>query len=105
MHDLAYFRANFDSVAERLATRGNAPNLDGFRDLDKRRRAAISESEELKAKRNSESQEIAKQRREGVDTTEKQQAVRQIGERVSVLDEQVKALDEEFRQMLAGIPN
>src|SRR5665811_952986 len=31
--------------------------------------------------------------------------MREIGDRITVLDEQVKALDEQFRQELAGIPN
>ena len=59
MYDLAWFRANFDRIAERLQTRSNPPNLDGYRELDKRRRAAITESEQLKAQRNAESAEIA----------------------------------------------
>jgi seryl-tRNA synthetase len=105
MHDLAYFRANFDRIAERLQTRGNVPNLDSFRELDQRRRAAIAESEQLKARRNAESAEIAKLRREGADTTERQQQVRAIGERIAALDEQVKSADESFRELLAGIPN
>ena len=83
MHDLGYFRANFDTIAARLATRSNPPSLDTFRDLDARRRAAIHESEELKARRNSESAEIAALRKQGADTTEKQSAVRAIGERSS----------------------
>ena len=41
MHDLSYFRANFDRIAERLATRSNPPDLDQFRELDRRRRTAI----------------------------------------------------------------
>src|ERR1035438_5927923 len=73
MYDLAWFRANFDRIAERLQTRSNPPNLDGYRELDKRRRAAIAESEQLKARRNAETVEIGKLRREGVDTTERQQ--------------------------------
>jgi seryl-tRNA synthetase len=105
MYDLAYFRANFDSVSARLATRGNHVPLEGFRDLDQRRRAAIQEAEELKAKRNASSMEIAKLRKAGVDTADAQQAVRAMAERISALDEQVKALDDEFREMLAGIPN
>ncbi|MBA0086476.1 MAG: serine--tRNA ligase, partial [Acidobacteria bacterium Pan2503] len=55
MHDLAYFRSHFDEVAERLATRSNPPNLDQFRELDSRRRAAISQTEQLKARKNAES--------------------------------------------------
>src|SRR5579862_2711719 len=105
MHDLGYFRANFDTIAARLATRSNPPSLDTFRDLDARRRAAIHESEELKARRNSESAEIAALRKQGADTTEKQLAMRSIGDRIGVLDEQTRALDKEFQDLLAGIPN
>jgi seryl-tRNA synthetase len=105
MYDLAYFRANLDEIARRLATRGFALNVEQCQDLDARRRSAITEAEQLKAKRNAESAEIAKLRKQGVDTAEHQQKVREIGTRISELDEQVKALDEEFRQMLAGIPN
>jgi seryl-tRNA synthetase len=105
MHDLAYFRANFDEIAQRLATRGAALNLDQFRELDARRRAAISQSEQLKARRNQESAQIAQRKRDGEDTAEQQKQVRAIGEEIASYDEQVKILDEEFRQVLAGIPN
>ena len=105
MHDLAHFRNNFDSIAERLATRGNPPQLDQFRELDLERRSAISQAEQLKARRNAETAEIAKLRKEGVDTSERQQQMRASAEQISSLDEQVKALDEQFRELLAGIPN
>jgi seryl-tRNA synthetase len=105
MYDLAYFRANFDRIAERLQTRANPPNLDGFRELDKRRRAAIAESEQLKASRNVETAEIGRLRREGVDTTERQQQVRAAADRITQLDEEAKAADEAFRDLLAGVPN
>jgi seryl-tRNA synthetase len=105
MHDLAHFRAHFDTIAQRLQTRANIPSLDGFRELDQRRRAAISESEQLKARRNAESVEIAKLRREGADTAERQQEMRAMGNRISELDEQVKAAEESFRELLEGIPN
>src|SRR6185295_5295025 len=105
MHDLSFFRNNFDRIAERLSARSNVPNLDQFRELDRQRRAAISQAEQLKARRNAETQEIAKLKREGADTTERQKQVRTIGDEIAGLDEQVKKLDEEFRELLAGIPN
>ncbi|HET9321497.1 MAG TPA: serine--tRNA ligase [Bryobacteraceae bacterium] len=105
MHDLGFFRSNFEKVAERLATRGPVTGLDQFRDLDQRRRAAITEAEELKARRNAESAEIAQLRKAGQDTAERQQQVREIGSRIGALDEQIKALDDQFRDLLAGIPN
>ncbi|HLG97072.1 MAG TPA: serine--tRNA ligase [Bryobacteraceae bacterium] len=105
MHDLSQFRANLDSYAARLATRGFQLDVEQFRALDTERRAAVTESEQLKAQRNAESQEISKLRKQGVDTGEQQQKVRAIGERIAALDENVKALDERFRELLAGIPN
>jgi seryl-tRNA synthetase len=105
MHDLVQFRANLDAIAERLSTRGLLLSVEEFRELDGRRRAAITESEQLKARRNVESAEIGKLRKQGADTSERQQTMREIGDRIAALDEEVKRLDEEFREKLAGIPN
>jgi seryl-tRNA synthetase len=105
MYDLGFFRAHFDQIAERLAARGPIAGLDQFRELDKRRRAAITEAEELKARRNTESAEIARLRKAGSDTADRQQQVREIGSRISALDEQIRTLDEQFRDLVAGFPN
>jgi len=105
MHDLQAFRANLDAISGRLAARGFELDVTQFRDLDAQRRAAVTEAEQLKAQRNSASQEIAKLRKTGADTSEQQQKVREIGDRIGALDENVKALDEQFRSLLAGIPN
>ena len=105
MHDLAFFRNNLEQVAARLATRGFVVPVEPFRELDQRRRAAITEAEELKARRNASSEAIARLRKQGSDTTEQQSAVRESGKRIGELDEQVRGLEEEFRLLLAGIPN
>ncbi len=105
MHDLSFFRTNFERIAERLATRGGAINLEGFRALDSERRAAISQAEQLKALKNQHSQEIGKLKREGADTTERQKEVRAATEQIASLDERVAALDAQFQELLAGIPN
>ncbi len=105
MHDFSYFRNNLDAIAERLATRGLTLDLTQFRDLDSRRRSALTETESLRAQRNSESMEISKLKKAGADTTEQQAKVRAIGDRIGELEEAVKTLDEEFRSLMAGIPN
>jgi seryl-tRNA synthetase len=105
MYDLSFFRGNLDAIAARLAERGFALNIEEFRDLDGRRRAAVTEAEQLKARRNSESLEIQKLRKQGMDTAERQQAVRTAAERISALDKQVEGLDDEFRLALASVPN
>src|SRR6185437_14559563 len=65
MLDLSYFRNNFDDVVRRLATRGTELNLDAFRELDRNRRAILTQSETLKARLNSESTQIGQLKREG----------------------------------------
>src|SRR5580692_2816116 len=105
MHDLSQFRANLDAVAQRLATRGFQLNTEQFRALDTERRAAVTESEQLKAQKKSASAEIGKLRQQGADTAELQRQGRAMDERMTALDERVKELDEAFRTMLAGIPN
>ena len=49
MLDLSYVRNNLDAVAARLSTRGASAGLEQFRELDRKRRAAITESEQVKA--------------------------------------------------------
>jgi seryl-tRNA synthetase len=105
VHDLNFFRNNLDAIARRLSDRGFTLEVEAFRKLDTERRAAVTESEQLKAQRNSESQEIARLRKAGEDTAQRQQKVRETGERIATLDEQAKALDESFRRLMAGVPN
>ena len=105
MHDLGLFRASLDAMAERLATRGLTLPLEEFRDLDKRRRASITEAEQLRAEQNAISRDIPRLKKEGQDTTEIQARSRAMGDRVSALNKTVDELDAQFREMLAGIPN
>ncbi len=105
MYDLNFFRNNLEQIRERLLTRGYVLDVDTFRELDSRRRQCVTESEQLKAERNQATAEIGKLRKAGADTTERQQQVRAMGERVAELDEQAARLDAEFRDFLSRIPN
>ncbi len=105
MYDLSFFRNNLDAIAKRLADRGFTLDVEAFRKLDAERRSALAESEQLKARRNAESQEIGKLKKGGQDTTELQQKVREMADRMAQLDQTAEAADNEFRQMMAGVPN
>jgi seryl-tRNA synthetase len=105
MHDLSFFRANLDSIAQRLATRGYQLEVEQFRALDTERRAALTQAEQLKAEVNAKSAQVAQLRKQGQDTHDIQQEVRAIGERVSALDQKAKSADESFRDLMAGVPN
>ncbi len=106
MHDLSFFRANLDSIAQRLATRGYQLEVENFKTLDAERRAALTDAEQLKAQVNAKSAEIGKLRQAGQDTTGA--AAGECGafkDRISALDEKAKAVDESFRELMAGVPN
>src|ERR1700733_1642631 len=105
MHDLSFFRANLDSIAQRLATRGYELEVENFRKLDAERRAALTDAEQLKAQVNAKSAEIGKLRQAGQDTTVLQQESGAFKDRISALDEKAKAVDESFRELMAGVPN
>jgi seryl-tRNA synthetase len=105
MHDLNSFRSNLETFRQRLATRGFDLDVAAFQSLDQRRRELVTESEQLKAAGNSATAEIGKLRREGIDTTDRQTEVRRLAEESKGLDEGVKQVDEEFRLLLAIIPN
>ncbi len=105
MHDLSTFRNNLDAIAQKLAGRGFSLDVEAFRRLDQERRAAVTQSEQLKAKIKAESQEIGKLRKAGEDTSARQAANRELDGQVTAFDEQAKSLDEKFRELLAGVPN
>lgn len=76
-----------------------------FRSLDQKRRAALTEAETLKARRNADSQEIGRRKKAGEDTSALQAEMRVLGEQAVELEKTAAALDDEFRALLAGIPN
>jgi seryl-tRNA synthetase len=105
MYDLTFFRNNLAQIRDRLQARGFKLDVDAFEAMDQRRRQLVTESERLKAERNQATAEIAQLRKSGTDTTDRQQHVRSIGERVAEMDAQVLQVDTEFKDFLARIPN
>jgi len=105
MHDMGIFHANLDAIADRLSTRGFLLPVEQFRELDRRRRAAITETEELRRDQNVQSREIARLRKEGADTADLQRVSREIGERIAAISAVADEVDASYRELLAGVPN
>ena len=105
MLDLGYLRKNLDDVQARLAARGNTDWLGGFRDVDSRRRAAVTEMEGLKAKRNLLSFKVAQARKSGEDAADAIRESRGTGVRIKELEGNVERLDESLQEVLQGVPN
>jgi len=105
MLDVNIIREQPDLVRKALADRQmeTAP-IDQILELDRQRRLTIQETENLKAQRNAVSKEIGKAK----DPTERQakiEAMRSVGERISLLDESLRKIEDELNAILAGIPN
>jgi seryl-tRNA synthetase len=105
MLDINIIREQPDVVRKALADRQmETTPVEQILDLDQQRRLTIQESESLKAQRNAVSKEIGKAK----DPTERQakiEAMRQVGERISQLDESLHKVEEELNIILSGIPN
>ncbi|UCF32067.1 MAG: serine--tRNA ligase [bacterium] len=105
MLDVRFLRENIDFVEERLAARGEVLDLDPFRKLDGERRSLLRETEDMKARRNAESLEIGRLRKEGVDAADRMEVVRGLGERIKANDERLKSIETELREFLLTVPN
>jgi seryl-tRNA synthetase len=107
MIDLAFVRANLALVEEKLRTRGLDPAaaLGDFAAVDRERREAITQVETLKAQRNKLTEEIAKLRREGVDTTAQTEQTRTLKTQVESLETVAATADERLREIMQTLPN
>jgi len=107
MLDLNFVRENLSVVEEKLRQRGMDPAavLKNFREVDTRRRQAITEAETSKAQRNKASEEIAKLKKAGQDASAAMAQTKELRERIGELEKAASDLDARLREILAGIPN
>ncbi|MGD9611671.1 MAG: serine--tRNA ligase [Kiritimatiellia bacterium] len=105
MLDVKLIRENPELVRAGLKTRHSPVDVSAVLELDERRRAAITEADQLKASRNEVSKKIGELKKAGQDTAEIQRQTREMGERISALDAQVREIEEAQRQLVLAIPN
>ncbi len=104
MHDLKFLRQNRDKVEAGIALKGAKLDLTRFYQIEERRLALLHETEQLKARRNAASDEIAKLKKAGQDAAALILEQRQLGDRVKEMDTELSQLDEESTQLAAWIP-
>ncbi|MBP9484398.1 MAG: serine--tRNA ligase [Negativicutes bacterium] len=105
MLDTRFVRENPEIVEKALKNRGSDLTLVDFLAIEKRRRELLSEVEELKAKRNAVSQEVARMKKAGEDAEVIILEMRQVGDQISVLDEELRGAEEKMEELLLDIPN
>ncbi len=105
MHDLKFLRQNRERVEAGIALKGVDLDLQRFYSIEERRLAVLHESEQLKARRNAASEEIARKKKSGEPAEADILAMREVGDRVKALDAELRQLEEESESLAAWIPN
>ena len=106
MVDIKVIRENLDWSKKKLATRGIKPEeLDELVEIDAKRRKDLTKSEQLKAKRNDVSKQIAEKKRNKEDASDAIQAMREVGKEIKDLDKEVAELTEKQNYILLRLPN
>lgn len=104
--DIKYLRNNFEEVTKRLEHRGeDLSDLERFGEIDQKRRQLIVETENLKAKRNDVSKQIPILKKEGKDVQPVITEMREVGDRINELDQELRVIEAQLKQIMLSIPN
>ena len=107
MLSIEQIRNEPDAVRAALARRAEDEDcLDAILALDARRRAAITEGDELRARRNQASREIGQARSQGSQPPDDVVAeMRAVGQQISALENTARALDAQINDAMLALPN
>jgi seryl-tRNA synthetase len=105
MLDIRFIRENTDAVKAAMANRNAEVDIDAMLELDHRRRTILAEAEELKAERNRISKSIGQMIKAGEDPEAIKAQVREMGDKISAFDEELREVDTALRDSLLVTPN
>ena len=107
MHDIKQIRDNPEAFDRAIARRGVAPQSVALIELDRKRRTAQTEFDELQGRRNALSKEIgaAKAKKDEARAAELMSEVARMKERLGILEVEQKAHEEALTDALSRIPN
>jgi seryl-tRNA synthetase len=105
MLDIKRIRSNTDEVIKALGKRKGSFPIGKVLEIDEKRRAILTEVEEMKARQNSVSKEVPKLKKEGKDASHIFAEMKTLSDRIKELDVEVRELDEELKTNLLQIPN
>jgi seryl-tRNA synthetase len=104
--DIKMMRNDPERVKQSLIHRGKSlDDLSAFNTLDIRRRELVQESEALKNRRNTVSQEVARKKKAGEDAEALILEMREVSDRIKALDDEVRGVEEELDGLVLSFPN
>lgn len=106
MLDIRLIRSEPEFVKDKVAKRGDDPKvIDEILELDIKRRELIAQTEELKSRRNKVSGEIAQKKRNKENADDVILEMRQVGDQIKEIDQNLNQLNEDVNYKLVRIPN
>jgi seryl-tRNA synthetase len=106
MLDIKVLRADFEAVKNLLQHKGeDLTDLGKFEELDVRRRELIVQSEQLKSKRNEVSGQVAALKRDKQDADHLITEMREVGDQIKEIDDELRVVEETLENLLLNIPN
>ncbi len=105
MLDIKLIRENPEFYQTETTKKNSQVSISSVLELDVQRRKFLTETETLKSKRNTVSKQIGDLKKQGQDASAIMEEMRQVGERISELDAQVRTIEEEQTNLLLHIPN
>lgn len=105
MLDIKFIRENPELVKQSVENKNEKSTVDEVLALDKQRRENLQKVEELKAKKNKVSGEVARMKKAGVNTDEIVAEMKSVSDSIKELDDQLRDIDEKLTNLLLWIPN
>ncbi len=105
MLDIKRIRKNPEEIQRLLQRRSPDLSLDKVLTLDKTRREMLVEAENMKAEQNRVSKQVPSMKKEGKDVTGVLKEMRNLAEKIKVLEGEIKKTDFEIEEELLKIPN
>ena len=105
MLDIQLLRTNLSAIAERLATRGVKLDTAAFEALEAERKQVQTHTQDLQAKRNSQSKQIGMLKGKGEDVSALMAEVAGIGDELKSNEEKLAQLQVRYNAFVALIPN
>jgi seryl-tRNA synthetase len=106
MLDSKLIRSNPDKVKEALKSRGYDLTLvDKFQKIDEKWRKLTHQADELKKKRNENSEEIGKLKKSGKSADKLMEETKKLGDQIKGIEEEIRKVEEELDRVNLFIPN
>lgn len=106
MLDIKRLREDFDNVKAAVERRGKGDfGIDNVMVFDEKRRGILAEVEQMKNLQKIESKKIPQMKKNGEDTTALMEEMKELSDKIRVLDEQVSEAEANLKDALLNVPN